>query len=155
MDSPDMEGATAVFARPEEIEAPRGHASVWGADGERIYDFLARWDEALNSHDLDELDALLCEDVVWVDPAMFGETVHGRAEVRAFHETLLHGFPDIRFQSVSSPNATLEGDGVAQRWRMTGTFTGDHARGSSRECNGDGPQVHGHADDPVPAGQRR
>lgn len=94
-------------------------------DGERIYDFLARWAEALNSHDLDELSALVCEDVTWVDPAMFGDTVHGRAAVRAFHETLLHGFPDIRFQRVSSPYAAIEGGGVAQRWRMTGTFTGN------------------------------
>jgi steroid delta-isomerase-like uncharacterized protein len=93
--------------------------------GERIYDFLARWAEALNSHDLDVLDALVCEDVTWVDPAMFGDTVRGRAKVRAFHETLLHGFPDIRFQRVASPYAALEGGGVAQRWRMTGTFTGN------------------------------
>ena len=125
MDSPDMDGSMAAVTRTDIVERPRRHASEAGADGERIYDFLARWAEALNSHDLDQLDALVCEDVIWVDPAMFGDTVHGRAEMRAFHETLLHGFPDIRFQRVSSPYAALEGGGVAQRWRMTGTFTGD------------------------------
>jgi hypothetical protein len=125
MDSPDMAVATAAVTPTDLMERPRRHASEAGTNGERIYDFLARWAEALNSHDLDRLDALVCEDVTWVDPAMFGETVHGRAEARAFHETLLHGFPDIRFQRVSSPYAALDGGGVAQRWRMTGTFTGD------------------------------
>lgn len=125
MDSPDVDGAMAAATRADPVERPRGHSSQARADGERIYDFLAQWAEALSSHDLDELDALVCEDVIWVDPAMLGDTVHGRAEVRAFHETLLHGFPDIRFQRVSSPYAALEGGGVAQRWRMTGTFTGD------------------------------
>jgi hypothetical protein len=94
-------------------------------DTDVVRDFLARWDYALNSRDLDELSVLVCEDATWVDPAMFGDTVRGRAEVRAFHETLLHGFPDIRFQRISSPYAALEGGGVAQRWRMTGTFTGE------------------------------
>jgi hypothetical protein len=126
MDSPDVEGSTAIVARTDKIESPRGHARrTLGIDAERIHDFLARWTHALNSYDLDELDALVTDDVVWVDPAMFGDTVHGRAEVRAFHETLLHGFPDIRFHSVSSPYAALEGEGVTQRWRMTGTFSGE------------------------------
>jgi hypothetical protein len=95
MDSPDMDGATAAATPTDLVERPRRHASEAGADGGRIHDFLARWADALNSHDLDELDALVCEDVTWVDPAMFGDTVRGRAAVRAFHATLLHGFPDI------------------------------------------------------------
>lgn len=125
MDSPDTDGAMAAVGRADMVKSPRHHDSESDPDGERIYDFLARWAEALNSHDLDELDALVCEDVTWVDPAMFGNAVHGRAEVRAFHETLLQGFPDVRFQRVSSPYAAVENGGVAQRWRMTGTFTGD------------------------------
>jgi hypothetical protein len=125
MDSPDTQGGVRLSAPSEEREGPQRHASKVGTDSERIRGFLGWWTQALNSHDLDELDALVTDDVVWADPAMFGETVHGRAEVRAFHETLLHGFPDIRFHRVSSPYAALEDEGIAQRWRMTGTFTGD------------------------------
>jgi steroid delta-isomerase-like uncharacterized protein len=125
MDSPDTQGGVTLSARSKEREGSRQDAPGRTTDAGVIHGFLARWAQALNSHDLHELEALLTDDVVWADPAMFGETVHGRAEVRAFHETLLDGFPDVRFQSVSSPHAALEGEGVAQRWRMTGTFTGD------------------------------
>jgi ketosteroid isomerase-like protein len=124
MDTSEIDGAMAAVTRTGVVET-RPRASEAGTDIERIHDFLGRWTEALNSHDLDELDALVCEDVIWVDPAMFGDAVHGRAEVRAFHETLLRAFPDVCFHRVSTPYAALDGDGVAQRWRMTGTFTGD------------------------------
>lgn len=92
-----------------------------------LREFSVRWLEAWNSHDLDALETLVTEDITWEDPAQFGETVHGRAEFRAFTEDLFRGIPDVRFDPIGVPYVPLEGNGLAVRWRMTGTFTGDLA----------------------------
>ena len=90
-----------------------------------LRDFAARWLEAWNTHNLDALETMVTEDITWEDPAQFGETVHGRAEFRAFAADLFSGIPDVRFDLIGAPHLPLEGDGLAVRWRMTGTFTGD------------------------------
>ena len=53
----------------------------------------------------------MTEDITWEDPAMFGETVHGKAEFRAFTQTLFRGIPDVRFEGIGAPYIPLEGDG--------------------------------------------
>jgi predicted ester cyclase len=88
---------------------------------------LTRWETAWNTHDLDLLETAVTEDVVWEDPAMFGETVHGRSEFRAFTEILFHAIPDVHFEDAGEPHLALEGTGLALPWRMTGTFTGELA----------------------------
>jgi len=75
---------------------------------------------------------MVTEDITWEDPAQFGATVHGRAEFRAFTEDLFRAIPDIRFDPIGAPYLPLEGDGLAVRWRMTGTFTGDLALWAKR-----------------------
>jgi predicted ester cyclase len=97
----------------------------WLPRVDELRDFVGRWEQAWNSHNLDDLEKLVTEDITWEDPAMYGETVHGRAEFRAFTETLFRGLPDVRFDGVGAPYLCLEGSGVALPWRMTGTFTGD------------------------------
>ncbi len=56
---------------------------------------------------------------------MFGETVHGRAEFRAFTESFLRALPDVRFDGIGAPYLATDGNGLAVSWRMTGTFTGE------------------------------
>jgi steroid delta-isomerase-like uncharacterized protein len=92
-----------------------------------LREFAARWLEAWNSHDLDTLESMVTEDITWEDPAQFGETVHGRAEFRKFTQDFFRGIPDVRFDPMGTPYIPLEGEGLAVRWRMTGTFTGDLA----------------------------
>jgi steroid delta-isomerase-like uncharacterized protein len=91
----------------------------------QLEQFLARWEEAWNTHDLDALETMVTEDITWEDPAMFGETVRNRAEFRAFTETLFNAMPDVRFDGLGAPFLATEGDAIAVRWRWTGTFTGD------------------------------
>ena len=70
----------------------------------------------------------MTSDIVWEDPAMFGETVHGRGEFGAFTQTLFRAMPDVRFEGIGEKLYTdLDGTGVAVPWRMTGTFTGEMA----------------------------
>ena len=61
------------------------------------------------------------------DPAMFGETAHGRHEFRAFIEIFFHAFPDVHLEGTGALYLALEGTGLALPWRMTGTFTGELA----------------------------
>jgi steroid delta-isomerase-like uncharacterized protein len=103
----------------------QGLPDRWLPRAGELRDFATRWEQAWNSHNLDDLEAMVTEDFTWDDPAMFGEIVHGRAEFRAFTETLFRAMPDVRFDGIGAPYLPLEGDGVALRWRMTGTFTGD------------------------------
>lgn len=108
-------------------EGLEGFSERWLPRASELRDFAVRWLNAWNSHNLDELEAMVNEDIAWEDPAMFGETVHGRAEFRAFTETFFRAFPDVRFEGVGAPYLALEGTALALRWRMTATFTGDLA----------------------------
>jgi ketosteroid isomerase-like protein len=108
-------------------EGLQGFSERWLARAEDLNDFFERWDNAWNNHDLDQLETLVTEDVVCEDPAMFGETVHGRREFRAFCELFFRGFPDVRLESTGALYPALQGEGLALPWRMTGTFTGELA----------------------------
>jgi hypothetical protein len=133
-DGPPMAGgsASAAPASDQAVQALerleeglQGLSERWLPRADELRAFARRWDRAWNSHDLDDLETMVTEDITWEDPAMFGETVHGRGEFRAFTETLFRAVPDVRFDGIGVPYLPLEGSGLALRWRMTGTFTGD------------------------------
>lgn len=105
----------------------QGFSERWLARAEELSTYLERWEMAWNTHNVDELEALVTEDIVCEDPAMFGETAHGRGEFRAFVELFFRAFPDIRLESTGTLYPALEGTGMALPWRMTGTFTGELA----------------------------
>ncbi len=104
-----------------------GLSERWLPRAGELSDFLERWETAWNTHDLDLLEALVTEDVVCEDPAMFGETAHGRHEFRAFAELFFRAFPDVHLEGTGALYPALEGSGLALPWRMTGTFTGELA----------------------------
>jgi steroid delta-isomerase-like uncharacterized protein len=97
----------------------------WLPRSGQIAGWAARWLEAWNTHDLDTLTELVTDDIVWDDPAMFGETVNGRSEFRAFTEIFFRAFPDVRFDAARPPHVATDGLGLAVPWRMTATFTGE------------------------------
>ncbi|TME72681.1 MAG: nuclear transport factor 2 family protein [Chloroflexi bacterium] len=57
--------------------------------------------ETFNKHDLDAYAKLYAEDAVAYDP-MYPEPLRGRAAIRKDAATFLRGFPDIRFEIVST-----------------------------------------------------
>ena len=77
--------------------------------------------DAFNKHDLDALAKLYAEDAVAYDP-MYPEPLRGRAAIRKDAATFFRGFPDIRFEVIS----TIEKDDRygADEVRLTGTHTG-------------------------------
>lgn len=105
----------------------QGFSERWLARAEELSTYMERWETAWNTHNVDELEALVTEDIVCEDPAMFGETAHGRGEFRAFVELFFRAFPDVRLEGTGTLYPALEGTGMALPWRMTGTFTGELA----------------------------
>jgi steroid delta-isomerase-like uncharacterized protein len=111
-------------AAPSIADSLRELTPCWLPRAEELERFFDRWATAWDARSLDELDALITDDITWEDPAMHGATVHGRAEFRAFTETFFRAFPDVAFASIGTPYVDLDGSGLGVRWRMTGTFTG-------------------------------
>jgi steroid delta-isomerase-like uncharacterized protein len=106
--------------------------NLWLTRSEDVMGWANRWLEAWNTHDLDALTVLVTDDIVWEDPAMFGETVHGKDEFRAFTETFFRAFPDVHFDVVGRLYIATEGIGLAAPWRMTATFSGELAPWGTR-----------------------
>lgn len=77
--------------------------------------------DTFNKHDLDALAKLYAEDAIAYDP-MSPEPLRGRAAIRKDAATFFRGFPDIRFEIVS----TIEKDdrNGADEVRLFGTHTG-------------------------------
>ncbi len=103
----------------------QGFSERWLARAGELDDFLGRWETAWNTHDPGGLEALVTEDIVCEDPAMLGETAHGRHEFRAFSELFFRAFPDVHIESTGAVYLAFEGTGMALPWRLTGTFTGE------------------------------
>ena len=77
--------------------------------------------DSFNKHDLDALAKLYAEDAVAYDP-MYPEPLRGRAAIRKDAATFFRGFPDIRYEIIT----TLEKDdrNGADEIQMMGTHTG-------------------------------
>jgi ketosteroid isomerase-like protein len=103
----------------------QGFSERWLGRTDELEDFLGRWETAWNTHDLDELEALVTEDIVCEDPAMLGETAHGRHEFRAFADLFFRALPDVHVESTGALYLAHQGTGMALPWRLTGTFTGE------------------------------
>lgn len=99
----------------------------WLPRAREVHGWAQRWLDAWNSRDLDALTELVTDDIVWDDPGMLSETVHGRTEFRAFGELFLRAFPDVRFDLTAASYFASEGSGLAVPWRITATFTGELA----------------------------
>lgn len=108
-------------------EGLRGFSDRWSHRADKLEDFFGRWERAWNTHELDALEVLVTEDIVCEDPAMLGETVHGRREYRAFCALLFRAFPDVHLASTGTVYLAHKGTGMALPWRLTGTFTGELA----------------------------
>ena len=66
--------------------------------------FAVKWKDACNSHDIERIVALYSEQVIFKSPrvrSLSGEqsgTLHGKATVRDYWQTLFGKRPDLRFE---------------------------------------------------------
>lgn len=88
---------------------------------------VARFNDALNRHDVDGAMALMTDDCVFdnTSPAPDGTLYHGQAAVRGFWAELFRSTPDARFEA---EDTFAVGDRCAVRWRYTFNAT-QHVRG--------------------------
>ncbi len=87
----------------------------------KYQDASRKFADTFNKHDLDGLAKLYAADAVAYDP-MTPEPLRGRDAIRKDAATFFKGFPDIRFEIIT----TIEKDdrNGADEIRLTGTHTG-------------------------------
>jgi steroid delta-isomerase-like uncharacterized protein len=90
---------------------------------ESIRDFVARWFEAWNSHEPDQVLEFLTDDVEVKDDS-WPRTMHGHADYREFLEALWRAMPDMTFELLDGPYMIPGELRTAVHWRGSGTFTG-------------------------------
>ena len=92
-------------------------------DASTLRELTQRYAAAWNGRDASAMDALVTDDIFWIDPAL-PQPLRSKAEVRRFMEDSWGSFPDLRFADSDPPFLVEQGDSVAWGWRMYGTFTG-------------------------------
>jgi steroid delta-isomerase-like uncharacterized protein len=92
-------------------------------DAEFVRSFVARWQEAWNSHEPERVVALCTEDIVLSDPAL-PEPARGRAAVRHYLEDVWRAFPDLTIAAPDPPFVDGDRRQAALPWRIAGTMLG-------------------------------
>jgi steroid delta-isomerase-like uncharacterized protein len=92
-------------------------------DREWLDDFIARWQEAWNSHRPERLLELMTDDVVY-DDSSWPETMVGHGDVRRFLDHTWLAFPDLAFEMTDGPYVVPGAPKAAFYWQGTGTFSG-------------------------------
>lgn len=62
--------------------------------------FATDWLTAWNSHDTDQVLALLHPDIVWEDTVFWTDVIHGRDAMREYVERIWQAMPDVQFEEV-------------------------------------------------------
>jgi predicted ester cyclase len=76
---------------------------------EFLRDFGTRWGAAWNSHDTDQVLALLDPDIEWDDTVFWPRVIVGIAGMREYVDTIWKVMPDVRFEEVQFFTAPDDG----------------------------------------------
>lgn len=67
---------------------------------EFLRDFGNRWETAWNSHDTQQVMALIHPDIRWNDTIFWPEIIHGHTAMRAYVDKIWAVMPDVHFREV-------------------------------------------------------
>jgi len=67
---------------------------------EFVRDFGNRWEAAWNSHDTEQVMALIHPDIRWNDTIFWPEIIHGHTAMRAYVDKIWTVMPDVHFREV-------------------------------------------------------
>lgn len=95
---------------------------LWLPEIEDLQEWLSRWVLAHNAHDIEELLSLVSPNLVWDDPAMFGQKLVGRESFREMLHSSFQAFPDLHVEQGAPMFGTVIRT-VAVPWRLRGTFS--------------------------------
>jgi steroid delta-isomerase-like uncharacterized protein len=97
--------------------------SVQSIDAAFAQEFGERWLEAWNSHQVERVLGMTCDDIVYDDSA-WPQTMRGHGDVREFIEHTWRAFPDMRFELLAGPYVHPSEPRAAFWWRGIATHTG-------------------------------
>ena len=98
---------------------------------EWLHDFMQRWRDAWNSHEIDGVLALMTEDVEARDDSWL-KVMRGHAEVREFLEATWRAMPDMAFEMLSGPYVIPGEPCAAFHWHGGATSRARSSRPASR-----------------------
>ena len=90
---------------------------------ESLRDFMLRWQDAWNSHDVERVLALMTEDIELRDGG-WPKPMRGHADVREFLKSIWRAMPDMTFEPISGPYVIPGEPRIAVHWRGWATLTG-------------------------------
>ena len=94
-------------------------------DGAELQDFIDRYNDAWNAHDVDAIVAMHTEDSVF-ENHVTGDVNVGREQIGAAIRGIFSVFPDLGFEG---RRQYLREDLVVQEWTARGTHEGPMTRG--------------------------
>lgn len=71
-------------------------------------DWLAAW----NSHDTEQVLAMMHPEIVWEDTVFWTDVIHGREELREYVERIWKAMPDVHFEEIQLFTAPADGRGL-------------------------------------------
>lgn len=86
-------------------------------------DFMPRWADAWDSHEVDRVLALMSEDIEYRDDG-WPKPMRGHADVREFLESNWRAMPDLKFEILAGPYVIPGEPRAAIHWRGWATHTG-------------------------------
>jgi steroid delta-isomerase-like uncharacterized protein len=101
----------------EQDERTEGVEAAW------VSTFVEEWLAAWNSHEPEQLLALMTDDIVY-DDSSWPTTMRGHADVRAFLDYVWTAAPDLRFELRDGPYVHSGEPKAAFWWDGYGTHTG-------------------------------
>lgn len=74
-----------------------------------VRDFGTRWETAWNSHDTEQVLALIHPDIRWNDTIFWPEIIHGHSALRTYVDKIWAVMPDVHFREVQLFSAPESG----------------------------------------------
>lgn len=105
-------------------------------DATFIRDFIRRWEDSWNSHDTDQILALLHPDVLWDEQVFWPTVLQGREAVRAYVDAIWRAMPGVTFEEVQSFVAPEDGRGLYMFCQRGGAPPALGDNGKTYEANG-------------------
>ena len=94
-------------------------------EGAELQEFIDRYNDAWNAHDVDAIVAMHTEDSVF-ENHVTGDVNVGRAQIGDAIRGIFRGFPDLNFEG---RRQYIRDDLVVQEWTARGTHKGKMTRG--------------------------
>lgn len=76
---------------------------------EFVHDFGSRWETAWNSHDTEQVLALIHPDIRWNDTVFWPDIIYGHATLRTYVDKIWAVMPDVHFEEVQLFSALESG----------------------------------------------